>query len=66
MKAVVFLSFPDDIFLPDQKRFKYFSIKLQMKALKSLLTGRCTKSGSVSNSPKLAFCGFKIGRSKLH
>ena len=40
MKALVFLSFPDDIFFPDQKLFKYFSIGLQMKPLKSLLTNR--------------------------
>ena len=40
MKALAFLSFPVNIFFPDQKLFKYFSIELQMKALKSLLTNR--------------------------
>ena len=25
-----------------------------------------TKSGSISKNPKVALCGFKIGRSKLH
>ena len=40
MKALVFVSFPDESFFPEQKLFKYFSIGLQMKALKSLLTNR--------------------------
>ena len=40
MKALVFLSFPDKMFFPKQKLFKYFSIGLQMKALKSLLMNR--------------------------
>ena len=40
MKALVFLSFLADIFFPDQKLFKYFSIGLQIKVLKSLLTNR--------------------------
>ena len=40
MKALVFLSFPDDIFFPEQKLLKYFSIGLQMKTFKSLLTNR--------------------------
>ena len=41
MKVLVFLSFPDDIFFsPNQKLVKYFSIGLQMKALKSFLTIR--------------------------
>ena len=38
MKVLVFLSFPDEVFFPEQKLFKYFSIGLQMRALKSLLT----------------------------
>ena len=25
-----------------------------------------TKSGSISKNPKVALCGFKVGRSKLH
>ena len=40
MKALVFLSFPDKMFFPEQKLFKYFSIGLQMKALKSLLMNK--------------------------
>ena len=39
MKALVFLSLREKFF-PEQKSFKHFSIGLQMKALKSLLTNR--------------------------
>ena len=52
MKALVFLSFPDECFFPEQKLFQYFAIGLKTKAL-SLLTNRCSIC-------IIVVCGLKV------
>ena len=75
MKALVFLSFLDSLF----SRTKIFYIFFNRAANESLEESLdkqiqylynsgmwLTKSGSISKNPKVALCGFKVGRSKLH